>query len=384
MRRSRRLAVAVLLLCGTLASQLRIHGGFPEGQAAIEELLLHFDPVVAGSAFPAVRDLLRAVPAEVQVRLAVENENQVAAARFWVQDLGLNDRIRYVVAGRTLTPWARDRMVPVQVPAGTLFLSPPEDHVDADRWGDVLAARALSEVSADTNHARVPLVFEGGNLLFTRERVLFTRSLLTANQVQDDIDEASILERMRAFFGRKPLPLGRSHDLPHDHLDMFLTVVDDRTVLLGDPKEAEQFLIDVTMHGLDAGLLPQHDRWTVQGQRAKIPAYDSIKDELQRAGFRVLRVPILHGAEAMLTWNNALLELRGKERRAYVPVHGLPRLDARALRAFEAAGCRTFPIDVSRIAPLGGTIRCLTNVTRWRCLAPPPVAPTVVREGPAR
>jgi len=380
-----RLGVAALLLWATGPAQTPVPGGgFPEGQSPIQELLLHFDPDLAGKMYPTVRDLLRALPDAVQIRFAVESAMQISSVRLWLHDLGLGQRLRVVVAGRPLTPWARDRMVAIAGPSANVFLSPPQNRVPSDRWGDVLAARALAELT-HREHACVGLAFEGGNVLFTRDRVLFTRSLLVANQ--DEADRrpkqqkgAEVLQRIRDLFGREPLPLGATYEPPHEHLDMFLTVVDDRTVILGAPQLAETFLIDLAKQGLDSTLLPDFDRWTVQAQRAQIPAYEEIKAELEKAGFRVLRIPILHGEDGMLTWNNALVEKRGSERRAYVPVYGVPYLDELALETYEKAGYKPFPIDVSRIAHLGGTVRCLTNVTAWGRASTSVTAPVIPSE----
>ena len=106
-----------------------------------------------------------------------------------------------------------------------------------------------------------------------------------------------------------------------------------------------------------------------------VPQYEHIREQLVRAGLKVERLPILHtNSHGVYTWNNALVERRPEGRRAYVPVYGIPWLDDQALATYRKLGFETFPIDVSRIMHLGGTVRCVTNVLTWSGAAPPPEA----------
>ena len=352
-RHVRILAITAACLAASPPAQIRC-GGFPEGQAAIEQLLLHFDAAVAGRAFPVARDLLKALPSDVTVVIAVESQKQVSAARFWLGETLGRRKTRFVVSGATLTPWARDRVVALSSGSVSFLVSPSAEYVDPDRWGDVLAAKAAAVGGHNTWHACIPLAFEGGNLLFTTNRVLFTRDLVVANSLEPNRDEGALLASVREAFGRDPLPLGDPARLPHAHLDMFATIVDDHTVLLADPRIAEGFLVELARHGLDGTALPLHDRWSVQSQREARRGYEVVERELRAAGFRIQRMPILHGTEGVLSWNNALLERRGSQKHAYVPVYGVPYLDNMALKAWARAGFVAFPIDVSRMAELGG------------------------------
>jgi hypothetical protein len=64
-----------------------------------------------------------------------------------------------------------------------------------------------------------------------------------------------------------------------------------------------------------------------------------------------------------VTYNNALLERRADGRRhVYLPQFGLPALDAAGRAAWTALGAVVHPIDVSRIYPHHGAVRCLVNV----------------------
>ncbi len=87
--------------------------------------------------------------------------------------------------------------------------------------------------------------------------------------------------------------------------------------------------------------------------------------ELTRRGFEVTRVPLVPLADGVtyVTYNNAVLEQRADGHlHAYVPQFGLEALDAAGRAAYEAQGVIVHGIDVRRIYPHNGTVRCLVNV----------------------
>jgi hypothetical protein len=148
---------------------------------------------------------------------------------------------------------------------------------------------------------------------------------------------------------------------------MFLTVIGPRRVLLGDPRAGADFVREVMHHGIDASIVSPEGGLSVEHQLLRVPAYERIRVQLLSAGLEVERIPIVHceSNHSVLTWNNALLERRADGRRAYVPTYGLLALDEVALATYRRLGFQTFPIDVARLAPMGGTVRCVTNVLSW-------------------
>src|SRR5690606_37790850 len=114
-------------------------------------------------------------------------------------------------------------------------------------------------------------------------------------------------------------------------------------------------------------VLPPFDTWPHGMQKEMAPLYDAIRDELEAAGLQVERLPILHGEGGrLLSWNTARGDTREAGTRAYVPAFGIPLLDHVALDAYRRLGIEAVPIDVARLAPYGGTVRCVTNVLAWR------------------
>jgi hypothetical protein len=65
----------------------------------------------------------------------------------------------------------------------------------------------------------------------------------------------------------------------------------------------------------------------------------------------------------MVTYNNVLLEQRGRQKIVYMPVYGVPALDRGSERIYRGLGFEVKTIDVSQIFELGGAVRCLANVT---------------------
>jgi N-dimethylarginine dimethylaminohydrolase len=253
------------------------------------------------------------------------------------------------------------------------LLSPPSSQIPADRVGDLGVPQALVKATPGAVAETLQMFFEGGNLLFTNQRILVGRNLVEAEMQRSSHSELDVLATLQSTFGREPLVLGVDAAMPHEHLDMYLTVIDDHTVLLADPKRGADYIGEVTRLGLDAALLPGANRWTAQAQLRLRSIYETLASQLRHHGFTVHRLPVVHGDETvMLTWNNALIESRQGQRHAYVPVYGLPILDQEAIATYQRLGCRVWPIDVSRIAIHGGTVRCVTNVLAWSTAPHPP------------
>lgn len=343
--------------------------GFPEGQATIATLLLQYDPEIAGDVFPTWRDLARSLPAEVAIVVACDGStDQERATLRLLEHAGFaRDRIDVVAAEGPPSAWARDRLVALGSASGTVLLTPEPSDVPVDLQPDVAVAGAVADrlvrFSARSSMRR----FAGGNLLFTSDLPIAGVPILHANLEHPDGDPTPVLEELAEAFGAAPLVVGRELGTPHEHCDMFLTVVGRRHVLLGDPGAGAALLEELLENDLPPSVLPAHDAWSPEVVRAETAIYEAMREELVAAGFRVGRVPILVGHDGgFLTWNNALVERRDGGVVAYVPVYGVPALDRAALDAYARAGVRTFPIDVSRLAPHGGTVRCVTNVLEWR------------------
>jgi hypothetical protein len=371
----RRSSLALLLLiapvCLVAQPAAMSPGGFPEGDAAIEALVLHFDPDLAEALLPAWCDLSSALDPKTRIIIQIRDGWHRESAAYMLKTAGFRmDCVELVNVGRTtLSIWARDRMVAIRHGEEVRLVMPLRQVVAKDRVGDLDVARTLVSRLPRAKVEHSSLLFEGGSLLFSGRRVLVTQEMLDANGAKGAARHA--LRRLRSTFQAEPLVVDAPDGLPHEHLDMFMTVVDSRTLMLGDPVPGARYLADIARLGLDRSLAPADGLWRVQDQYAHRQTYDQILRDLEKAGFRVLRVPVLHGdPDAMLSWNNALVELRDDGRHAFIPVYGVPELDKQAFAAFQAAGCRVWPIRAAGLIKHGGAVHCITNVVSWRLPGP--------------
>ena len=196
------------------------------------------------------------------------------------------------------------------------------------------------------------------------------------NLEDPDAPDAPVIAELTTLLGSEPILCGARLGVPHAHCDMYLTAIGDRHVLLGDPRLGAALLERLRGEDLTASVLPPGDQFSIASQLDLAARYDAIRDELEQAGLLVDRLPIVHGDQGLLlTWNNALIDAREDGVRAYVPSYGIPALDRAAHDVFRGLGMRCFPIDVARLLPHGGAVRCMTNVIRWRAPLPLPATP---------
>ena len=343
-------------------------GGFPEAEGCIEQLLVHLDPAVTHELYPIYRDLFAALDPSVHVFMAIESREHHSAAQHLLRVFGRHaSRSHVVVAGSSISVWARDRLFSLRRGERFEFLVPESGHVIGGRTEDVTVGARLASQIPGASSRRIPLGFEGGNVLIAGSRALVGRNILNDNPQWDGLGEQELRERLCESFGMEVLLVGTDAGLPHEHLDMVLTVVGPETLLLGDPRIGAGYLARMEELQLGASVLLPFDDWGIEHQEQTLACYDGILEQLQTEGFDVHRIPILHGATGgVLTWNNALIERRSGSRHAFVPAYGILQLDDLVKASYERLGLTVHPIDCSRLIHRGGAIRCTTNVLTWR------------------
>jgi hypothetical protein len=138
---------------------------------------------------------------------------------------------------------------------------------------------------------------------------------------------------------------------------MFVTPLDDRRILVGDPDLGLE-LFDAS--GADSSTLP----FPIDRRDDSLQRFRNIAAQLEARGFEVIRVPLVPLSDGLtyITYNNALLESREGALHAYVPQFGIPALDAAGREAYADAGVEVHEIRVADIYRYNGTVRCLVNV----------------------
>lgn len=366
----RSLVRAFLLVLWGCAATAPEDTGFDEADTSIDEVLLQFDPGMVEDVYPVYRDLARALHPETRVAMAVPHKEDLPAAQLLLSAAGfISARCRFLVCDRSLTIWARDRVIPLWKHNARVFFRPVADPIPEEYCGDLVVADLLANSLGGTT--ATGLYLEGGNIVVGNRHAFVGRNVLLDNSARLGGD-GEVRSALRDLLDREPLILGGPDlPLPHEHLDMYLTVVGNGLVLLGDPAAGAELLQRFAAAGLADVVAPSYGTLSVQQQMEMVPSLEAVRVQLLRGGLKVHRIPLVYTPTGLLlTWNNALVERRSEGLRAYVPAYGIPLLDEAAHEAYRRLGFHTFPVNVARIAQRGGTVRCLTNVLAWRRQAP--------------
>jgi len=326
---------------------------------AFGHLVIHFDPRSEEDVAPTYRDLVAAVDPTVRFSVVVADrahfERFSRLLRRW--RVGDASRFHPVVVGRSVTTWSRDRYTLLTEGGKRLLLVRPEPHrAIRARRNDWYAPLAIARALGPDVEVRIAAVtFDGGDLTATDRHVFASGLLLGRNRGTPFAAPRRMATWLRRVTGREPVLIGRRpEDVPPHHVGMFLTPLGGRTVLVADP-----------VAGLR--LLPKGARLPLPVERRPsfLARFAFVARDLARAGFRVVRVPLVPLSDGVtyVTYNNAVLERRADGRlHAYVPQFGLPALDAAGRAAYESQGVIVHGIDVRRIYRHNGTVRCLVNV----------------------
>lgn len=376
--RGRWVLAAALGLLGALAWVLLGRSAPPGAPPAlhprIHTWVFHFQPSRQDSVIPACLDVLAAAPADNRFVIAVQGEAHERRCRELLGPThGSDPRVSYVHVDGPLAPWARDSYVPFEREGTDWIYAPPARAVHAMDRGSLQMPALLAKLRGATQVVSGDLDLQGGDILLTPRRVFVSGHTFARNSDRSAAQNQRFRQRMEDLFGRTLLVVGKDRErLPYDHLDMFLTVVEEDRVLLGDPLWGAELLEAAgawNAEGAHAhGELGTFRRAT---QQVFASRYEGVEAELRAAGFRVDRLPILHGEPlgterrgSIVNWNNAVLTVREGMRRAYVPHYRWAGVDERAHAVWRDRGWEVVPVDVRAAISRGGGVRCLTQVLR--------------------
>jgi len=316
------------------------------------------------------RRLLEVMPPDVRACVVAETEQVEDARRALKRAVADASRVDLVTVNDPLSGWARDRYVFFEKDGRPHVLVAPRELVHPEAHGDLLVPQALKALHPGLVIVEADFLIEGGDLIVLKDRVLVGATSVLLNVHRLDARADPFLERVAEVFGRPVTVVGRSlGEAPYQHIDMFLTPLDERTILLGDPRLALDAFRDA--HGTESSRLHFGDAGLFLRQRQLdlVRRYDAVAAELEADGFRVHRVPIAHGEPtaqntwgAVLTWNNVLLHDSDGRRIAFVPRYNVAPLDGRAREIWEAWGFEVVSVPVRSALGMGGALRCLTNV----------------------
>lgn len=359
-------AAAALVLAVVVAPSKPVRGravvstAVSDNEGALAEVAIHFDPAALPAVATTYQQLLGALEPHVEVWVAVAERSHFDAfvqllARWEVTK---PERFHPVVTDRSITTWSRDRYLLLEREGAPLLLLPARPNRghsarQNDWWAPVAIAETIDGVTADVS----ALVFDGGDFTVTDTHVFVTAVLLGRNEGGELGERDALLRWLRDFTGKEPVLIGdHPDDVPAHHIGMFVTPLDDGTVLVGDTE------LGLALLPNDAALPQPVDRSAETAER-----FHRVAREIEAAGFTVRRTPLVPLADGLtyLTWNNAVLERRADGLlHAYVPMFGVPALDAAGRAVWESEGVVVHPIDVRDVFVHRGTVRCLINVLK--------------------
>lgn len=345
-------------------------GVIPDTGGPISRLALHYVLFSAADLAPTYADLFQALPPDVALQILCPSAEDVD--EFWLRwgsaACAGGRSVQVINVNQPITVWARDRCIARQsttsgdpaitiVPAGNL-------DYDEDKYAELIVPHLLAAAGVISETQAIKLHLEGGNIV-SNSRHAFVGANVFHENAHRFGDECDIEEELAEVLGRPCLVLSDDADqVPWLHVDMYVTPVDETTVLVASPALALTLLASdfCGAEGADGEEpCPKATEILLTGS----DALDSIADQLAESGYRVLRLPALLDPqeEWMITYNNVLMECRAGERIVYLPAYRFPVLDSVAASVYRSLGFQVRSIDVSRIYRYGGAVRCLANVT---------------------
>lgn len=336
----------------------------PDSGGRLEALLLHWSPDGGELVLPTYRDLLGALPGDVELRVAVERRQHFDDLLRRLREEGVTglERLRPLVVGRPITIWSRDRFVTAELGGGPVLVVPAQTYTAAStRANDwvvpwKLAARGWTRTAA----IAAPFAFDGGDFVADERRVFATAVLAGRNAGTRWADPATLLPELAARFGREPVLLGDTvEDVPNHHIGMFVTPIGDDTVVVGDPRAAAA-LVEAAAPGSPLAALG------ADLSSAMTARFVRVANELRAAGLRVVPIPLVPTRLpfVFLSYNNVLLDDRPDGRHVLVPQYGFPDADAAGRAVWESLGFVVHPIDAAGLYGNGGALRCVAAVLR--------------------
>lgn len=324
---------------------------------ALSDICIQYRSDFSDASLETLASFLSALSGSVRVRVIVAERKEFDELLRGLAGRGVVPRCRLlaVETGFAITPWAKDRFVSLRSGEGPVLGVPRACGVGAGpRGNDERVPRRLA-ADPDLSCRALPFMFDGGDLISDGQTVFVAATALARNPPLDVDDRPGLIATVAAGLGLPVLVLGDSADaVPDHHIGMYLTPLGDGRVAVADP--------DWGMALYRGGPLPGG----VQAERDDrvFARFKTVAAELTAAGYELVRIPLLltDRPRVWVTYNNAVLEERDGRRQIFMPVYGIPELDAAAKAAFEHAGWDVVEIPVGRLYTYTGSLRCLVGV----------------------
>lgn len=323
-----------------------------------------------------LHDLARALP---DVRLLMGAESQVlprleALASGW--DVG--NCLRFVPVDAPTSPWVRDLGVLASDSQGPVTLLPAAfrtDDPDPLQAGAAAAHLALANASGLRTH-RIPVLFEGGDVLCDGECAFAGELTLSRNAMLLGLSRTETVRRLEEGFG---LPVEVLPSYAY-HLDLFVSFPAPGLACLANPAAG----LSLARQALEAGGMRPEAAEELFAMATSTECrlregglgcvrLKTVHDRLVRLGYTIVHLPFLHGVgddsadpalvrTALASYHNALFWDRpGQQPLAVLGSSGHPALDSAGAEAYEALGFEVRWIAAAAISTMQlGGVRCAT------------------------
>ena len=342
-----------------------------EAEGSLSEVTLHYVPRLAPVVWETYTDFLSQLASDVRVRFVVpEDITPAQVERFRAKlraiEPSLWRRTTLVRTKGPITTWSKDRALVTQPGSdGVAWLvSPAEPSGNwVERHNDWLTVASLADRSEGKYLRKIaPFDFDSGDFAVLDSTVVVDANLIEKNAHRGIRDVATLKRRLRVWFDAEVLVLGQQPgDTPPHHLSMYMTPLDGKNVLVGDPAAARAVVGDRFCPGprsAETGR-PLCADFSAETQRQ----FDTAARELAGHGYHVVRIPnVPLEPKTYIAYTNGVYETRAGQRIAYLPVYDVPDLDRAARAVYEKLGWQVKPVRVRRAYAYHGTIGCLVNV----------------------
>lgn len=336
----------------------------------IREILLHYDGLLDDELRPVYEALFKTMPDDLHIRVLCSTG--VGTEQFMAQWAGLaagaSRELSVIEVDQPISIWPRDRYIIRQAAEdpfwGIGYIPPDLPEYYYEKSNELKVFAQLGERRLMPRVEKGDIHLEGGNIVANSRHAFIGVNVLDDNTLSFGV--SAFVRELKRLVGKPVFLVGnRDKDVPYDHVDMYLTPIDNSTVLLGSTRMALELLFSRSApeEGMDgaAYLARNLDDSSQIGDQ-----FEAVARQLRGAGYRVLRVPALvdQGRNWMITYNNVLIDNQGDTRTVYMPVYQIPALDRVASAIYCELGFRVVEVDVSAVHEWGGAVRCLVNVTQ--------------------
>ena len=324
---------------------------------ALEAVCMHYRRDFHDQCFETFVDLLNALEGDTELRMAVGRREEFD---FLVQELKRDgvpcDRMVPLTMHMPITPWAKDRFGTFIRDGVPVLAVPPKSYGGiGPRENDHRVPRLLATTRPGIEHATLPFMFDGGDLLADDDTAFVSANFLERNALPTAEARSALIQLISDTLDRNTVVLGRTgRDVPDHHIGMYLTPLGSNTVAVADPAR-----------GLEIWqALPPSDQVDVETDLTRYEPFRNVMRLLRRRGYRVIPIPMLltRAPRVYVTYNNAIVETRDRTRRIYMPTYGIDVLDQLARTIFEAEGLQVLPIRVGNVYRHTGSLRCLVGI----------------------